>query len=92
MENFAQNYVKFYIFGTLLFKKGVNPKSLVAALLREHYMTYLFRRGGASIYGKTFEDEIHPELKHTGAGVLSMANRWAGGRFQDFFLTLINVV
>ena len=38
-------------------------------------------RGGASIYGKTFEDEIHPELKHTGAGVLSMANRWE----QDFF-------
>ena len=33
MENFAQNYVKFDIFGTFLFKKGVNPKSLVAALL-----------------------------------------------------------
>ena len=32
-------------------------------------------RGGASIYGKNFADEIHPELKHTGAGVLSMANR-----------------
>ena len=32
MENFAQNYIKFDIFGTFLFKKGVNPKSLVAAL------------------------------------------------------------
>nr|AQS22699.1 peptidyl-prolyl cis-trans isomerase-like 1 [Pseudodiaptomus poplesia] len=31
-------------------------------------------RGGASIYGKTFDDEIHPDLKHTGAGILSMAN------------------
>ena len=27
-------------------------------------------RGGASIYGKTFDDEVHPDLKHTGAGIL----------------------
>ena len=27
-------------------------------------------RGGSSIYGKTFADEIHPNLKHTGAGNL----------------------
>ncbi|KAF3554276.1 hypothetical protein F2Q69_00011161 [Brassica cretica] len=31
-------------------------------------------RGGQSIYGSKFEDEIKPELKHTGAGILSMAN------------------
>ena len=31
-------------------------------------------RGGASIYGKNFADEISQELKHTGAGILSMAN------------------
>ena len=31
-------------------------------------------RGGSSIYGEKFDDEIHPALKHTGAGVLSMAN------------------
>ena len=31
-------------------------------------------RGGASIYGKNFDDEISTELKHTGAGILSMAN------------------
>ena len=32
MENFAQIYIKLDIYGTFLFKKGVNPKSLVAAL------------------------------------------------------------
>lgn len=31
-------------------------------------------RGGASIWGEKFEDEIGATLKHTGAGVLSMAN------------------
>lgn len=31
-------------------------------------------RGGESIYGGKFEDEFHPELRHTGAGILSMAN------------------
>ena len=29
---------------------------------------------GVSIYGKQFDDEIHADLKHTGAGILSMAN------------------
>ena len=31
-------------------------------------------RGGSSMYGEKFEDEIHSSLKHTGAGILSMAN------------------
>jgi cyclophilin family peptidyl-prolyl cis-trans isomerase len=31
-------------------------------------------RGGESIYGGKFEDEITRELKHTGAGILAMAN------------------
>ena len=31
-------------------------------------------RGGLSIYGETFNDEIHPELRHSGAGIVSMAN------------------
>lgn len=32
-------------------------------------------RGGRSIYGDEFDDEITDSLKHTGAGILSMANR-----------------
>merc|ERR1719243_573126 len=31
-------------------------------------------KGGESIYGGKFQDEIKRELKHTGAGVVSMAN------------------
>ena len=34
-------------------------------------------RGGESIYGGKFEDEITRDLKHTGAGILSMANSGA---------------
>ena len=44
--------------------------------------------GGASIYGQEFEDEIHPELKHTGAGILSMANSGPNSNGSQFFVTL----
>lgn len=45
-------------------------------------------RGGSSIYGEQFEDEIKQTLKHTGAGILSMANSGPNTNGSQFFVTL----
>jgi len=45
-------------------------------------------RGGESIWGKKFEDEIHPELKFDRAGLLAMANAGPNTNGSQFFITL----
>nr|CCA25117.1 peptidylprolyl cistrans isomerase ppi1 putative [Albugo laibachii Nc14] len=45
-------------------------------------------RGGESIYGGHFEDEIDSTLKHTGAGIVSMANAGKNTNGSQFFVTL----
>lgn len=45
-------------------------------------------RGGESIYGGKFEDEITRNLKHTGAGIVSMANSGPNTNGSQFFVTL----
>eukprot|EP00744_Colponema_vietnamica_P017674 GILI01024868.1.p1 GENE.GILI01024868.1~~GILI01024868.1.p1 ORF type:complete len:185 (+),score=11.53 GILI01024868.1:66-557(+) len=44
-------------------------------------------KGGSSIWGKFFNDEYNPQLKHDRRGILSWANRGPNTNGAQFFIT-----
>ena len=79
----------------------ITVANFVNLAMKEYYNDLLFHRviedfmiqwwcpqgTGTGGPGYNFVDEFHPELKHDGPWVLSMANSWPGTNGSQFFIT-----
>uniref|UniRef100_A0A2K5JK41 Peptidyl-prolyl cis-trans isomerase n=1 Tax=Colobus angolensis palliatus TaxID=336983 RepID=A0A2K5JK41_COLAP len=53
-----------------------------------YYNNFMIQGGDPTGTGRGSEDELHPDLKFTGAGILAMANAGPDTNGSQFFVTL----
>eukprot|EP00210_Caulerpa_lentillifera_P006456 g6168.t1 len=80
-QNFIQLAKKGYYDGTLFHR-------VIAGFIVQGGDPTGTGRGGESVNGGVFDDEITRDLKHTGAGILCMANSGPNTNGSQFYLTL----